>query len=110
VRSYITLKTALNALRRNVLRTMLTTLGIVIGVAAVISMMEIGNGATRAIQKTMASIGANTLVVIPGAANTGGINYGAGSLRRLRRRMRMRSSRSALALPAWRQLCAPGLK
>jgi ABC-type antimicrobial peptide transport system permease subunit len=59
---------------------MLTTLGIVIGVAAVISMMEIGNGATRAIQKTMASIGANTLVVIPGAANTGGINYGAGSL------------------------------
>jgi len=80
VKSYITLKTALNALRRNVLRTMLTTLGIVIGVAAVISMMEIGNGATRAIQKTMASIGANTLVVIPGAANTGGINYGAGSL------------------------------
>ena len=80
MKSYITLKTALNALRRNVLRTMLTTLGIVIGVAAVISMMEIGNGATRAIQKTMASIGANTLVVIPGAANTGGINYGAGSL------------------------------
>ncbi len=80
MRSFITLKTALNALRRNVLRTMLTTLGIVIGVAAVISMMEIGNGATRAIQKTMASIGANTLVVIPGAANTGGINYGAGSL------------------------------
>src|SRR5208282_4203665 len=77
---YGILKTALNALRRNVLRTMLTTLGIVIGVAAVISMMEIGNGATRAIQKTMASIGANTLVVIPGAANTGGINYGAGSL------------------------------
>jgi ABC-type antimicrobial peptide transport system permease subunit len=74
------MKTALNALRRNVLRTMLTTLGIVIGVAAVISMMEIGNGATRAIQKTMASIGANTLVVIPGSANTGGINYGAGSL------------------------------
>jgi ABC-type antimicrobial peptide transport system permease subunit len=74
------MKTALNALRRNVLRTMLTTLGIVIGVAAVISMMEIGNGATRAIQKTMASIGANTLVIIPGAANTGGINYGAGSL------------------------------
>ena len=77
---YITMKTALNALRRNVLRTMLTTLGIVIGVAAVISMMEIGNGATLAIQKTMASIGANTLVITPGAANTGGINYGAGSL------------------------------
>src|ERR1039457_5645869 len=74
------MKTALNALRRNVLRTMLTTLGIVIGVAAVISMMEIGNGATIAIQKTMASIGANTLVIIPGAANTGEISFGAGSL------------------------------
>jgi ABC-type antimicrobial peptide transport system permease subunit len=59
---------------------MLTTLGIVIGVGAVITMMEIGNGATIAIRKTMASIGANTLVVIPGAANTGGINYGAGTL------------------------------
>ncbi len=74
------MKTALNALRRNVLRTLLTTLGIVIGVGAVITMMEIGNGATIAIRKTMASIGANTLVIIPGAANTGGINFGAGSL------------------------------
>jgi len=80
VRIYTTTKTALNALRRNVLRTMLTTLGIVIGVAAVISMMEIGNGATIAIQKTMASIGANTLAVIPGAATTGGISYGVGTL------------------------------
>lgn len=74
------LKTAFNALRRNVMRTMLTMLGIVIGVAAVISMMEIGNGATVAIQRTMASIGANTLVVVPGAASTGGINWGAGSV------------------------------
>src|SRR5664279_2779870 len=77
---FSTMKTALGALRRNVLRTMLTTLGIVIGVAAVISMMEIGNGATIAIRRTMASIGANTLVVVPGAANTSGINYGAGSI------------------------------
>ena len=75
-----TTKTALGALRRNVLRTMLTTLGIVIGVAAVITMMEIGNGATIAIRRTMASIGANTLVVVPGAANTSGINFGAGSM------------------------------
>jgi ABC-type antimicrobial peptide transport system permease subunit len=74
------LKTALNALRRNVMRTMLTTLGIVIGVAAVITMMEIGNGATIAIQRTMASMGANTLVVVPGAASAGGINFGMGSI------------------------------
>jgi ABC-type antimicrobial peptide transport system permease subunit len=80
MRLYGTAKTALGAFRRNVLRTLLTTLGIVIGVAAVISMMEIGNGATIAIKRTMASIGANTLVVVPGAANTSGINYGAGSI------------------------------
>jgi ABC-type antimicrobial peptide transport system permease subunit len=77
---YGILKTALGALHRNVMRTLLTTLGIIIGVAAVITMMEIGNGATIAIQRTMTSIGANTLVVVPGAANTGGINYGIGSI------------------------------
>ena len=87
---YGILKTALGALRRNVMRTMLTTLGIIIGVAAVITMMEIGNGATIAIQRTMTSIGANTLVIVPGAANTSGINYGIGSLMTLTPRMRMR--------------------
>src|ERR1700681_1595590 len=80
MKSFVTTKTALGALRRNLLRTMLTTLGIVIGVAAVISMMEIGNGATIAIKRTMASIGANTLVVVPGALSTSGINQGAGSV------------------------------
>ena len=75
----IILKMANRALRRNVMRTLLTTLGIVIGVGSVITMMEIGNGATRAIQKTLTSIGANTLAVIPGAQNVGGINYGIGS-------------------------------
>lgn len=74
------LRTASGALRRNIVRTLLTMLGIVIGVAAVITMMEIGNGATLAIQRTLTSIGANTLVVIPGAQNIGGINYGIGSM------------------------------
>jgi len=74
------LKTAFHALRLNVMRTLLTTLGIVIGVAAVITMMEIGNGATIAIQRTMASMGANTLVIVPGAISTGGINFGMGSI------------------------------
>ncbi|HUH66611.1 MAG TPA: ABC transporter permease, partial [Syntrophales bacterium] len=80
MKGYTVLKTSLSALRRNVLRTMLTTLGIIIGVAAVITMMEIGNGATIAIQRTMTSIGANTLVIVPGAANTSGISYGIGTL------------------------------
>jgi ABC-type antimicrobial peptide transport system permease subunit len=71
--------TAARALRRNVMRTLLTTLGIVIGVGSVITMMEIGNGANRAIQKTLSSIGANTLAIIPGAQNVGGISFGIGS-------------------------------
>jgi len=80
MRFYAILKTATRALRRNIMRTLLTTLGIVIGVGAVITMMEIGNGATLAIQRTLTSIGANTLVIIPGAQNVGGINYGIGSM------------------------------
>ena len=49
-----------HALRRNVMRAVLTTLGIIIGVAAVIAMMEIGSGSSAAIQKTIASIGRRT--------------------------------------------------
>jgi ABC-type antimicrobial peptide transport system permease subunit len=67
------------ALRRNVMRSALTTLGIVIGVGAVIAMMEIGNGSSAQIQKTIASMGANTLMIFPGAAASGGVSFGAGS-------------------------------
>ena len=79
MRLYSTMKTAFGALGRNVMRTLLTTLGIVIGVGAVIAMMEIGNGTTIAIQRTMASIGANTLVIVPGAISISGVNQGSGS-------------------------------
>ena len=77
---YRTLKTALRGLRRNVLRAALTTLGIVIGVAAVIAMMEIGNGSSVAIQRTIASMGANNLMILPGTAASGGVSFGAGSV------------------------------
>jgi ABC-type antimicrobial peptide transport system permease subunit len=70
---------SLTALRRNVMRSALTTLGIIIGVGAVIAMMEIGNGSSSAIQKTIASMGANTLMIFPGAAASGGVSFGAGS-------------------------------
>lgn len=73
------LAASLTALRRNVLRSALTTLGIVIGVGAVIAMMEIGNGSSASIQKTIASMGANTLMIFPGAAASGGVSFGAGS-------------------------------
>ena len=73
------LSASLTALRRNILRSALTTLGIVIGVGAVIAMMEIGNGSSAAIQKTIASMGANMLMVFPGAAASGGVSFGAGT-------------------------------
>ena len=71
---------ATHALRRNVMRAILTTLGIIIGVAAVIAMMEIGNGSSSAIQSTIASMGANSLLVMPGTAASGGVSFGAGSI------------------------------
>ncbi|HUJ11369.1 MAG TPA: ABC transporter permease, partial [Verrucomicrobiae bacterium] len=80
MKSLHTLKLALRALRRNVMRAALTTLGIVIGVAAVIAMMEIGNGSSEAIQHTIASMGANVLLVMPGTAASGGVSFGAGSV------------------------------
>lgn len=75
-----TLRTALQALMRNPMRALLTTLGIVIGVGAVIAMMEIGKGSSAAIQKSIASMGANTILVLPGSAASGGITFGAGSV------------------------------
>src|SRR3954470_23044225 len=75
-----TVRTAVNALRRNVLRSVLTTLGIVIGVGAVIAMMEIGQGSSAAIQKTIASMGANNLLLQPGTASSGGVSFGSGSI------------------------------
>jgi ABC-type antimicrobial peptide transport system permease subunit len=77
---YRTLRTALKALGRNPMRAMLTTLGIVIGVGAVIAMMEIGTGSSAAVQKSIASMGANVLLVMPGTAASGGISFGEGSV------------------------------
>src|SRR6059058_5373321 len=79
-KTYRVLRMALHALRRNVLRSALTTLGIVIGVAAVIAMMEIGKGSSTAIQQTIASMGANNLLIQPGTASSGGVSFGSGSI------------------------------
>jgi ABC-type antimicrobial peptide transport system permease subunit len=79
MKAYSTLKTAMKGLRRNPMRAMLTTLGIVIGVGAVIAMMEIGAGSSSAIQKSISSMGANVLLVLPGTATSSGVTFGAGS-------------------------------
>ena len=80
MKSFRTLRTAMQALRRNPMRAMLTTLGIVIGIGAVIAMMEIGKGSSTALQRSIASMGANTLLVLPGTAASGGVSFGSGSV------------------------------
>jgi ABC-type lipoprotein export system ATPase subunit/ABC-type antimicrobial peptide transport system permease subunit len=75
-----TLRTALNALRRNTMRSALTALGIIIGVGAVITMTEIGQGSKTAVQKTIANMGANMLLLRPGAIVSGGVSLGAGTV------------------------------
>ncbi len=76
---YRTVRTAMKALRRNPMRALLTTLGIVIGVGSVIAMMEIGAGSSAAVQKAISSMGANVLMVRPGTASSGGVTFGSGS-------------------------------
>ncbi len=62
------------------MRSALTALGVIIGVSAVIAMMEIGQGSKAKLQETIASMGANTLMLQSGAAASGGITFGAGSV------------------------------
>lgn len=74
-----TLLTALSALARNTLRSALTALGIVIGVAAVIAMVAIGSGAQAKIDASFAAMGTNQLVVLSGSSQSGGVRGGFGS-------------------------------
>jgi len=75
---------ALRALRRNTLRSTLTMLGVIIGVAAVIAMLAIGQGAQAAIRAQIASLGSHVLVVQPGSTTQSGVRYGWGSRTTLR--------------------------
>jgi putative ABC transport system permease protein len=74
-----TIRVALRALMRNKLRSFLTTLGIIIGVAAVIAMVAIGEGAKARVEEAFASMGSNLLIIIPGATTSGGAHGGFGS-------------------------------
>jgi putative ABC transport system permease protein len=75
----VLLRTAWNALRRNVSRSLLTMLGIIIGVCAVIASMAIGAGAQAAVMKQIESLGANLIVITPGSITSGGVQLGSGS-------------------------------
>ncbi|MBI3697445.1 MAG: ABC transporter permease [Acidobacteria bacterium] len=76
-------KIALRALSRNKMRTALTMLGIIIGVAAVIATVGISQGANEQMQKQIADMGANMLTVYSGSMNVGGVRTGSGSSSRL---------------------------
>ena len=74
-----TLLVALRALRRNTMRSMLTALGMIIGVAAVITMVSIGNGAKAQVEAQVAAMGQNLITVMPGSFSSGGSRGGYGS-------------------------------
>ena len=74
---------AVRALRVNKMRALLTMLGIIIGIAAVIAMVAIGAGASKMISDQISSIGSNLLLVIPGSMTSGGMRSGTGSAQTL---------------------------
>jgi ABC-type antimicrobial peptide transport system permease subunit len=78
-----TWRTAFGALRRNKMRSGLSALGVIIAVAAVIAMTEIGQGSKAVVQKGIASMGANTLMILAGSTATGGVNQGTGTAQTL---------------------------
>jgi len=76
---WLTIMTALRILGRNRLRAGLTMLGIVIGVAAVIAMVSIGEGAKRAVQAQIATMGTNVIIIFPGVTSASGVRGSQGS-------------------------------
>lgn len=79
------IKIAYRSLSRNKLRSFLTMLGIIIGVASVIAMLAIGQGSKQNIQASVESLGSNTIMLIPGASSQGGVRMEAGSSNSLKR-------------------------
>ena len=93
-------RTAIGALRRNKMRSGLTTLGIIIGVAAVIATVEISQGSRTSLLKSMATMGANNIMIRSGAAASGGITFGSGSILTLTPQDAEEISREASAVAA----------
>jgi putative ABC transport system permease protein len=79
LRPLLTAMIALRALRRNKMRSILTALGIIIGVGAVVAMVAVGNGAQAKIESQVAALGQNLLIVFAGNRKSGGVNSGLGT-------------------------------
>ncbi|HZW23808.1 ABC transporter permease [Noviherbaspirillum sp.] len=74
-----TIRIALNALRVNKLRSILTMLGIIIGVAAVITMIAVGAGAQQRVEEQIKNLGSNLMIILPGSTTSSGVRLGAGA-------------------------------
>jgi len=83
MRATTLVRLAARSIRRNVMRTLLTMLGIIIGVAAVLVMVAVGEGARSQIRRSIQNLGSNMIVITPGASQQGGVSHGAGSFNRL---------------------------
>lgn len=75
------IKVALKSIMKNRMRSLLTVLGIIIGVGAVIALVSIGQGASASIEKQIAGLGSNLIMIFPGHIRVGGVSYGAQSHR-----------------------------
>jgi putative ABC transport system permease protein len=83
MKSSVLIRVAGESIRKNKMRTLLTMLGIVIGVGAVIIMVAVGQGAQQGIANQINALGTNLLVITAGASNTGGVSQGAQAFNRL---------------------------
>ncbi len=76
------LKVAWKSILKSRMRSLLTALGIIIGVAAVVVMVAIGDGAQKQVEDQIASLGSNMIIIFPGSVNQGGVRGGFGSINR----------------------------
>ncbi|PWB69669.1 multidrug ABC transporter substrate-binding protein [candidate division GN15 bacterium] len=83
MRFWETIRVAIDSLLRHKTRALLTMLGIIIGVGAVVAMVAVGQGAQMAVETQIASLGTNVLMVFPGATQFGGVSSGAGAAKAL---------------------------
>jgi len=83
MKSSVLIRVAGESIKKNKMRTLLTMLGIVIGVGAVIIMVAVGQGAQRGIANQINALGTNLLVITAGASNTSGVSQGAQAFNRL---------------------------
>jgi len=100
------LRSALRALAANKLRSILTMLGIIIGVGAVITMIAVGRGATERVQEQMKGLGSNIMLVLPGGMTAGGVRLGAQTGQALTEEDSLAIAREVPQV----QVAAPGLR